>query len=62
MSWMISMELILGEDGAFKVVGEGYNSGQGGCWRTGSKDKCTNIGLKFPSRERFSHSKIAIKL
>ena len=30
MSWMISMELILGEDGAFKVVGEGYNSGQGG--------------------------------
>jgi len=41
------MELILGEDGAFKVVGEGYNSGQGGCRRTGSKDKCTNAGRYF---------------
>ena len=47
--WVVSVKInwVLGENGAFKVVGEGSDSGQGGCRRAGSKDKCAITGVYF---------------
>ena len=45
--WVVSVKIhwVLGENGAFKVVGEGSGSGQGGCRRADSKDKCAITGV-----------------
>ena len=52
LGWLGFINGILGENGAFKVTGEGSNSGQRECRRTRGKDQCIITGVYFTIKAR----------